>query len=114
MRAVVRHYVNNTPCTLKAFHDEWEILEFRESAEELAAHINRIQENYERAMHRVAQLEQGAELKEATHIMMELHGVIVEYQQLPCKSLEDRMFSTAQRYGKRLFEIARRVREQTS
>jgi len=63
-----------------------------------------------------AEVRQGAsaELREAAHIMLELHGVIVEYQQLPCKSLEDRMLFTAQRYGKRLTEIATRVREPES
>ena len=45
------------------------------------------------------------ELSSMNHAAKELHGTILEYCDMPCKSLEQRMFSTARRYKGRIFGI---------
>ena len=40
MKATVKHYAGSETVTLKAFHDEWEVLEPRDEVQELADHIN--------------------------------------------------------------------------
>lgn len=45
-------------------------------------------------------------LQEATYIARELSGVIAEYRQMPCDSLQSRMFETLDRYKPRLKELS--------
>lgn len=45
------------------------------------------------------------ELESMTHTAKELHGVISEYSLMPCRSLETRMMSTANRYASRIFGV---------
>jgi len=56
---------------------------------------------YDENQERIKQLE--AELESMTHAAKELHGAVLEYCEMPCKSLERRMFQTAERYKKRIF-----------
>jgi len=41
-------------------------------------------------------------IAELRHVGLELSGTMAEYRQMPCKSLQDRMFATYDRYVKRL------------
>ena len=50
---------------------------------------------------RIKELE--AALESMTHAAKELHGTVLEYCDMPCKSLERRMFQTASRYKNRIF-----------
>ncbi len=50
---------------------------------------------------RIKELEQS--LISMTHAAKELYGVISEYSLMPCKILETRMMSTANRYSPRIF-----------
>ena len=52
---------------------------------------------------RIKELE--SELDSMTHAAKELHGTIEEDRDMPCKSLERRMFQTAKRYEKRIFGV---------
>lgn len=54
--------------------------------------------------HPASQACEAADMARIVHAAAELHGLITEYQGMPCDSLRQRMFDGARRYGPRIHE----------
>lgn len=91
----------NFPCMLISLPNEGDFAKMREVLENWDELTNLSNPLPIDQSERIKELEQS--LSTMTHAAKELYGVISEHSLMPCRSLETRMMSTANRYATRIF-----------
>lgn len=94
MKPVVKQYVNAECCTLKAFHDEWEVAEDRDQTQQLADKIEELQADRETAL----------------EMCWELRQMVLHLYETPELRLSERSLGRLRYCAKRMTEMTHKIR----